>query len=100
MINNSFYKGTVYTCIASLFRRLPQPLFFNEIRFIPLGFAGVVFYLAPTFLFINAVFILNENLNFPKLFSFIIVWIAVVIFIIDILKEEKKISANNIQSLN
>ena len=33
MINNSVYKGIFYTCIASLFWGLPQPLFFNEIKF-------------------------------------------------------------------
>ena len=31
----SFYQGIFYTCIASLFWGIPQPLFFNEIKFIP-----------------------------------------------------------------
>ena len=35
MLDNSLYKGILYTCIASLFWGLPQPLFFNEISFIP-----------------------------------------------------------------
>ena len=32
---NSFYKGIFYTCSASIFWGIPQPLFFNEIKFIP-----------------------------------------------------------------
>ena len=35
MQNRSTYKGVLYTCIASFFWGVPQPLFFNEIRFIP-----------------------------------------------------------------
>ena len=31
----SFHKGTLYTVLASLFWGIPQPLFFNEIKFIP-----------------------------------------------------------------
>ena len=67
------------------------PLFFFNLglKFIPLGLAGVLFYLAPTFHFITSVLILNENLSFQKLITFFIVWIAVTIFIVDVLKEEK-----------
>ena len=77
------------------------PLFFFNagVRYIPLGFAGVIFYLAPSFHFITSIFILNENLSLPKLISFFIIWIAVIIFIIDVLKEEK-INENNTQSLS
>ena len=32
---NPFYKGILYTSLASLFWGIPQPLFFNEIGFIP-----------------------------------------------------------------
>ena len=70
------------------------PLFFFNmgIKFIPLGFVGVIFYLTPSFHFITSVFILKENISLPKLISFILIWIAVIIFVIDILKEEKKLT--------
>ena len=32
---HSFYKGICYTVLASIFWGLPQPLFFNEIKFVP-----------------------------------------------------------------
>lgn len=75
------------------------PLFFFNlgVRFIPLGFAGVLFFLTPTLHFLTSAFILNEDINTSKLISFIIIWVAVIIFIIDVLKEEKKINENNIQ---
>ena len=78
------------------------PLFFFNlgIKFIPLGLAGVLFYLAPSFHFITSVFILNENLSLIKLFVFIIIWFAVIIFIIDVIKKDKLVNVNNTQLLN
>jgi len=37
-------------------------------------------------------YILNEEISFTKLLSFILIWIAVAIFITDVLKNEKKLS--------
>ena len=77
------------------------PLFFFNlgIKYIPLGFAGVLFYIAPTFHFITSVFILKEDLLFYKLIAFIIIWIAIIIYIFDEIKKEN-INENKIQSLN
>ena len=87
----------ILTGIVTIF-----PLFFFNlgVKFIPLGLAGVIFYLAPTFHFITSIFILNENMNLIKLIAFIIIWIGVAVFIIDVLKDEKKINENKTQSLN
>ncbi|MDC0195012.1 EamA family transporter RarD [Alphaproteobacteria bacterium] len=75
------------------------PLFFFNlgVKNIPLGLAGIIFYLAPTFHFITSVFILKESISFPKMISFIAIWIAILIFIFDVIIEEKKINESNIQ---
>ena len=65
------------------------------LKFIQLGLAGVLFYLAPTFHFITSVFILNEEILQIKLLSFIIIWIAIIIYIYDSYK--KDIILNNTQ---
>ena len=72
------------------------PLFFFNlgIKFIPLGFAGVIFFMAPTLHFVTSVFILNESISLAKLISFILIWIAVAIFITDVYKEEKTNESN------
>ena len=87
----------ILTGIVTIF-----PLFFFNlgVKIIPLGFAGVIFFLAPTCHFLASIFILKENLNTSKLISFIIIWIAIIVFIIDIFKEEKKIIENNTQLLS
>lgn len=104
-INNQSYflNGDNYVNLLLFFLGAMTilPLFFFNLglKYIPLGLAGVIFYLAPTFHFITSVTILNENLSIYKLISFIIIWIAVIIFIYDKLKEEKT-NENNTQLLN
>jgi len=91
---------TIFLILTGAVTILPLFFFNMGVKYIPLGFAGVIFYLTPTFQFLTSIFILNENLNLPKLISFIIIWIAVAIFIFDIFIEEKKINENNIQLPN
>lgn len=64
------------------------PLFFFNLglRYTTLGLAGVLFYIAPSFHFITSVFILNEYMELQKFFAFIIIWIAVGVFIYDAMK--------------
>ena len=67
------------------------PLFFFNLglKHIPLGLAGVLFYIAPSFHFITSVFILGEYMEVEKFFAFIIIWVGVVIFIYDAIKRNK-----------
>ncbi len=75
------------------------PLFFFNlgVKYIPLGFAGVIFFLAPTLHFFTSIFILEENINLIKIITFIMIWFAITLFIIDICKKEININENNIQ---
>ena len=59
------------------------PLFFFNmaLKMIPLGIAGLIFYLVPTLQFITSILFLQEELSIIKLYSFIIIWIAILIFI-------------------
>ena len=64
------------------------PLFFFNLglKFIQLGLAGVLFYLAPSFHFITSVFILGEDILIFKLITFIIIWLAILLYIYDTMK--------------
>jgi len=66
------------------------PLFFFNLglKHIPLGLAGVLFYIAPSFHFITSIYILEENISFEKLIAFIIIWFGVGIFIYDAIKNK------------
>ena len=65
------------------------PLFFFNLglKHIPLGLAGVLFYIAPSFHFITSVYILKEYMSTEKLLAFIMIWFAVGIFLYDVLKK-------------
>ena len=95
-LNESFLTS-FFLILTGVVTTLPLFCFNLGLKSIPLGLAGVIFYLAPSFHFITSVYILHESISLPKLISFIIIWIAVAIFIIDIFKEEKKINENNTQ---
>ena len=97
---NHSTSTSFFLILAGLVTIFPLFFFNRGLKFIPLGFAGVLFYLAPSFHFITSIFILNERLNLHKLFSFIIIWIAVIIFIFDFFKEERKSIESNTQLLN
>ena len=89
---NSSYSISFYLILTGAVTIFPLFFFNMGVKLIPLGFAGVIFYLAPSFHFITSIFILNEDINLSKLISFIIIWIAVIIFIVDVFKEEKKLT--------
>ena len=74
------------------------PLFFFNLglKYIPLGLAGVLFYIAPSFHFITSLFVLGENMEFEKIIAFILIWIGVAIFIYDVIKD-KEIILNKTQ---
>ena len=94
-LNHTNYSSIflILTGIVTVF-----PLFFFNLglKSIPLGFAGVIFFIAPSLHFITSIFILNEPLSIPKLISFIVIWTAVLIFIIDILRV-RETNVNNTQ---
>ena len=94
---NHTYATSIFLILAGVVTVFPLFFFNLGLKTIPLGLAGVLFYLAPSFHFITSVFILNENLNLNKLIAFIFIWIAVIVFIIDVIKKDKLTNVNNIQ---
>ena len=84
-INNKTTLFLILTGAVTIF-----PLFFFNLglKFIQLGLAGVLFYLAPTFHFITSFFILGEDMVISKLISFLIIWVGIILYIYDTLKNE------------
>ena len=97
-LNQNSYIS-IFLILTGVITIFPLYFFNLGLKFIPLGFAGIIFFLAPSLHFVTSIFILNEALSAYKLIAFIIIWIAVILFIIDIFKEEK-INENNTQLLS
>ncbi len=63
---------------------IPLFLYVRGVELIGLGPTGMIFYITPTFQFILGYFYYNEEFSFIKFLSFIIIWIAVIIYIKDL----------------
>ena len=63
---------------------IPLFLYVKGVELAGLGPAGMIFYITPTLQFILGFFIYNEQFNLNQLVSFILIWIAVFIYLKDI----------------
>ena len=63
---------------------IPLFLYVRGVELSGLGPTGMVFYITPTFQFLLGYFIYNETLNYNKLISFFLIWIAVFIYLKDL----------------
>ena len=63
---------------------IPLFLYVRGVELIGLGPTGMVFYITPTLQFILGYFYYNEEFSLIKFLSFIIIWIAVIIYLKDL----------------
>ena len=63
---------------------IPLFLYVKGVEICGLGPTGMIFYITPTFQFILGFFYYNEPFSITKLVSFILIWIAVIIYLKDL----------------
>ena len=63
---------------------IPLFLYVRGVELIGLGPTGMIFYITPTLQFILGYFYYNEEFSMSKFVSFIIIWIAVIIYLRDL----------------
>jgi chloramphenicol-sensitive protein RarD len=63
---------------------IPLFLYVRGVELCGLGPTGMIFYITPTFQFLLGYFFYNEPFNLQKLASFILIWIAVFIYLRDL----------------
>ncbi len=63
---------------------IPLFLYVRGVELCGLGPTGMIFYITPTFQFLLGYFLFNEPMNLEKLLSFILIWIAVFIYLKDL----------------
>ena len=63
---------------------IPLFLYVRGVELIGLGATGMIFYITPTLQFVLGYFYYNEDFSLIKLVSFIIIWIAVIIYLRDL----------------
>ena len=76
-----------YLFLAGLMTLVPLFLYTKGFQLIGIGPASMLFFLTPTSQFFLSIFYLNQEIDFHKLFSFIFIWIAVLIYLNELRKE-------------
>ena len=75
---------SLFLILAGPMTVIPLFLYVRGVELIGLGPTGMIFYITPTFQFILGYFYYGEDFSLVKFLSFIIIWIAVVIYLNDL----------------
>tara|TARA_B100002019_G_scaffold209208_1_gene181842 strand:- start:73 stop:807 length:735 start_codon:yes stop_codon:yes gene_type:complete len=75
---------SLFLVLAGPMTVIPLFLYVRGVELIGLGPTGMIFYITPTLQFILGYFYYNEDFSLIKFLSFIIIWIAVVIYLKDL----------------
>ena len=75
---------SLFIILAGPMTVIPLFLYVRGVELIGLGPTGMIFYITPTLQFILGYFYYNEEFSVEKLLCFIIIWIAVIIYLRDI----------------
>jgi chloramphenicol-sensitive protein RarD len=77
-------KLSLFILLAGPMTVIPLFLYVRGVELSGLGPAGMIFYITPTLQFLLGYFYYNEPISMLKLVSFILIWIAVIIYIKDL----------------
>ena len=75
---------SLFLLLAGPMTVIPLFLYVRGVELIGLGPTGMIFYITPTLQFILGYFYYNEDFSLVKFLSFIIIWIAVIIYLNDL----------------
>ena len=75
---------SLFLVLAGPMTVIPLFLYVRGVELIGLGPTGMIFYITPTLQFILGFFYYNEEFSLVKFVSFIIIWIAVIIYLKDL----------------
>ncbi len=75
---------SLFLILAGPMTVIPLFLYVRGVELIGLGPTGMIFYITPTLQFILGFFYYNEDFSLVKFLSFIIIWIAVIIYLKDL----------------
>ena len=75
---------SLFLILAGPMTVIPLFLYVRGVELIGLGPTGMIFYITPTLQFIMGYFYYSESFSLVKFISFIIIWIAVIIYLKDL----------------
>ena len=81
-------KISFWLFLAGPMTVIPLFLFLKGVDLAGLGTSGMIFFITPTGQFLLGYFYFNEFFDFNKLIGFIIIWMAVIIYLHDLSREK------------
>lgn len=85
--DGAFGEGPSVTLLlvgAGLVTTIPLLLFGTAVRSIPLAWVGILQFITPTMFFLEGAFLFGEEISRARWIGFGFVWLAVVIFLVDV----------------
>ncbi|RLA04039.1 MAG: EamA family transporter RarD [Gammaproteobacteria bacterium] len=82
------WQQTILLMLTGFVSVVPMALFATSVKIINLSTIGFIQYLAPSISFLLAVFVFKESLETGQLFSFILIWIALIFVSWDSIKHK------------
>ena len=73
-----------YLFLSGVFSIIPLLMYSESIGRLKLKTVSLIFYITPTMQFFITTFIIGEELNYQKFFSFLLIWIALIIYLYDL----------------
>ena len=68
---------------------IPLMIYANGAKLLRLSTIGIMQYIAPTMIFLIAVFVFREPFGLQKLFAFVLIWIALAIYSISLIRQHR-----------
>lgn len=87
---------TALMIISGLITALPLILFAQGAKMLPLSTVGMLQYMTPTMQLLWAVFVTQEHMSTERWIGFVIIWIAVALYMLDLLRMRKESSRINL----
>ncbi|OXS99346.1 EamA family transporter [Notoacmeibacter marinus] len=79
---------------AGVATAIPLILYANGAKLLRLSTIGVMQYIAPTMIFLIAVFVFKEPFGWARLVAFSFIWLALALYVVSILSERRRLRAD------
>ena len=93
VLGNAGVGNTVLLMLSGVVTAVPLLMFASATRRIPLVYVGLIQFITPVMQFVIGVFVLHEPMPPERLAGFAIVWVALLILIIDMVRTARKVTA-------
>ena len=83
------YADVLLLLACGVVTAVPLMIYANGAKLLRLSTIGIMQYIAPTMIFVIAVFVFNEPFGPAKLAAFVLIWMALVIYSVSMLRSAR-----------